>query len=406
MEPHALRAHEDYAASAADQWMNCAGSISLCAGLPEQRSAYADEGTRAHEVLQNWLEGVEPSLVAADEEMRDGVMKAVDYVVGRAFEHPYLQIWIEQRVKVSSRAAPDRVGGTSDIILYYPGVEMLEVIDFKYGAGVAVDVIGNKQMRIYALGAYEQRGLRVRRIRVTIIQPRAFHVDGPIRDEEFDIGELIDFHADVEEAIEQSLLLNPAFTPGEKQCRWCRGKSICPALQSRALEIVGQDFQSVTITQMPSAKGLTLDRLGYILGSKKMVLDYFEAVEEEAYRLAMDGAQIPGQKLVAATGRRAFEGSTAEVSKALGALSGLPPDEFTKQALLGVLEAEALIKTAAKPKGKAAVTEALKQFAFLTTKKSSGKLQLVGIEDPRPAVDPAQQAFQGVVMLPHITGEK
>ena len=94
------------------------------------------------------------------------------------------------------------------------------------------------------------------------------------------------------------------------------------------------------------------------------------------------------------------------MSKALGALSGLPPDEFTKQALLGVLEAEALIKTAAKPKGKAAVTEALKQFAFLTTKKSSGKLQLVGIEDPRPAVDPAQQAFQGVVMLPHITGEK
>lgn len=156
MESHALRAHEDYAASAADQWMNCAGSISLCAGLPEQRSAYAEEGTRAHEVLQNWLEGVQPSLVAADEEMRDGIMKVLDYVAARRAEHPNLQIWIEQRVKVSSRAAPDRVGGTSDIILYYPDLKMLEVIDFKYGEGVAVDVIGNKQMRVYALGAYEQ----------------------------------------------------------------------------------------------------------------------------------------------------------------------------------------------------------------------------------------------------------
>jgi hypothetical protein len=47
----------------------------------------------------------------------------------------------------------------------------------------------------------------------------------------------------------------------------------------------------------------------------------------------------------------------------------------------------------------------MKQFAFLTTKKSSGKLQLVGLEDTRPAVNPASEAFKGVVMLPHITGE-
>jgi hypothetical protein len=421
MVDHALRAHEDYAASAADQWMNCAGSIGLCAGLPEQRSPYAEEGTRAHEVLEVELRcllgGNDGADVAEAQavwaaipqheraEMRDGVDAAINYVEARLAECPDARIWIEKRVKVSSRAAPGRVGGTSDIMIYYPSLGLLEVIDFKYGAGVAVEVIGNKQMRIYGLGAYEMLQLNVSRIKVTIIQPRAFHPDGPIRSEEFDLVELLDFHADVEEAIEQTLLPNPTFTPGPKQCRWCNGRTICPAIQARAVGIAGQDFRSMTIVEMPSAKGLTPDQLGYILASKDMVVGYFKAVEEEAYRLALDGTQIPGQKLVAAIGRRAFEGTTAEVSAALGAITGLPASEFTEESLLGITETEKLIKTTLKPKGKDAVSEAMKQFAFLTTKKSSGKLQLVGLEDTRPAVNPASEAFKGVVMLPHITGE-
>ena len=402
MTDHASRSHKRFAASAAERWFNCPGSVALCDGLPEQRSIYAEEGTRAHEVLETILLSSTGTALAPSPEIAEAVQVAVDYVAARRAAHPNLKIWIEQQVTPEVLAAPGDVGGTSDIILYYPDEFLLEVVDYKHGAGVAVEAKGNKQMRTYADGAWNGFGLPVRTIRTTIIQPRAFHPDGPIRSEDLSVAELMDFHVDLEEAVERCLQPDAPLVPGEAQCRWCPAKTSCPALENRALAIAGEAFthvRQITPEALPDAKTLTPDRIGYILQAKRALLGWLEAVEEEGYRLAMAGTQIPGSKLVAATGRRAFEGTVEEVSTKLEEITGLPAKEFTKETLLGVVEAETLVKRQARDKKKA-----LEAFAFLTTKKSSGKLQLVSDDDKRPAVVPASEAFAGVVQLPHITG--
>jgi hypothetical protein len=406
MADHASRSHRKFAASAAERWMNCAGSVALCKGLPEQRSSYAEEGTRAHELLEKRLKtpGTTYAMVVNyDQESWDATDVAVDYVNARRAAHSNSSLLIERQVTPEVCAAPDDVGGTADIILYYPDELLLEVVDYKHGAGVAVEAKGNKQMRVYALGAWQNLKLEVQTIRTTIIQPRAFHPDGPIRSEDLSVAELMDFHVDLEEAAERCLQPDAPLVPGEAQCRWCPAKTICPALESRALAIAGEAFthvRQITPEALPDARTLTPDRIGYILQAKRALLGWLEAVEEEGYRLAMAGTQIPGSKLVAATGRRAFEGTVEEVSKQLEAITGLPAKEFTKETLLGVVEAETLVKRQAKDKKKA-----LEAFAFLTTKKSSGKLQLVADDDKRPAVVPVSEAFAGVVQLPHITGD-
>ena len=44
--------HAVLSASAAHRWMNCPGSISLCQGIPDKGSSYAEEGTLAHSLAE------------------------------------------------------------------------------------------------------------------------------------------------------------------------------------------------------------------------------------------------------------------------------------------------------------------------------------------------------------------
>ncbi len=52
-----LPAHDKYGCSTAARWIACPGSIAMCEGMPDTPSAYANEGTVAHEICAAVLQG-------------------------------------------------------------------------------------------------------------------------------------------------------------------------------------------------------------------------------------------------------------------------------------------------------------------------------------------------------------
>ena len=390
MANHASRAHSRFAASAAERWFACPGSIRLCEGVPERQSTYAEEGTRAHELLELYLMGIRQCEEDTDKEMMDAINVAIDYI--NTLSDGLEEAKFEQQLLLS-----EDVGGTADVVGYFPSTHTLRILDYKHGSGIAVEARNNKQLRIYALGALHNYKWQIDTAILTIIQPRAHHVDGPIRQDVVSILDLIDFETEVEEAVARCLEPDAPLIPGEVQCCFCPAASFCPAREAQALATIGNQFghvKQITKEALPDPKQLTPDRLGQILAAKDLIEDWLQSVQEEAYKSALAGVKIPGRKLVNPVGKRKWAFEVEPTAIDLAVLTMTSPDEWTETKLIGIVEAEKKLKPYGKP--------ALEQFAFLTTKQSSGKLQLVSEEDNRPAVDPASQAFKDVVQLPHI----
>jgi hypothetical protein len=123
--------------------------------------------------------------------------------------------------------------------------------------------------------------------------------------------------------------------------------------------------------------------------------------------LALDGVQIPGQKLVRPAGRRTWEGDVSKLAGELATMTNTQSSDWCELTMLGVTEAEGKLKAALRPLGKTAIAEGLTKFAFLAPKKYSDKLTLVPENDSRPAVNRVLDDLTDVKVLPHIasTGE-
>ena len=156
---HETRTHAVLSASASKRWLSCPPSAKLNAELPDTTSEYAREGTCAHELAEykvNKLLGIavddpRENLDFYDSEMEDCTDSYVQYISEQMSQYATPVVMVEQRLDFS-KYVPGGFG-TGDCIIVADDV--LTVIDFKYGKGVAVDSEGNPQMMLNALGALE-----------------------------------------------------------------------------------------------------------------------------------------------------------------------------------------------------------------------------------------------------------
>lgn len=301
--------HATYSASGSERWLNCPGSITLSDKAPPQPDGpYAEEGTRAHACLEFLLKNrkkIKPALALArkkyPEEMIVNALIALDYVARRLQALPGAEVFVETKVKLPV-SEPDQ-GGTCDIIIMDLFGE-LEVIDYKYGAGVVVSPVENSQAIYYGLSVAHKYDYNFSSVKLTIIQPRAAVGGEIIRSWDTTIDNLITWRGKFEVGIKAckkpDAKLIPSAEGGKDYCRFCPAKIICPAIGTRALARAKIDFAPLTgEVVIPKVKTVTVENLPKILKAADALETWITAIREHAFHLLQRGEKVPGFKLVA-----------------------------------------------------------------------------------------------------------
>ncbi|MDQ0154179.1 DUF2800 domain-containing protein [Robertmurraya andreesenii] len=374
MAQHAL-----LSASGAHRWMECTKAPRLEEMMEEETSVYAEEGTLAHEIAELKI-AKEAGLISKQkyanrikklrldpfftEEMDKATDVHKEFCIERFNEAKAATkdavIMLEQRLDYSPWV-PEGFG-TSDTTIITD--KTLEIIDLKYGKGIAVSAYENPQMKLYALGAINQFGILydLETIQMTISQPRL----DSISTFEMSVEDLLDWaETVVRPRAELAFKGEGDFVAGD-HCRFCKVRATCRARANENMKLASLDFQQPAL--------LTDEEVVEVLISIDNLISWAKDVQEFALAKAMDeNKQWPGMKLVEGRGSRKYTDENAVVETLVAA--GFNDDVIYKKSLNTITALE-------KELGKKAFEELL---GSLVT-KAPGKIKLVPEEDKRPEI--------------------
>lgn len=380
--------HAFLGASSAHRWLNCPPSARTCQNFPDTKSEYAAAGTLAHSIAElkarNYFLGGMPlkefkrqlKVLKAQPEYDKGMDAATDMYldhlreVSLEFQSPPF-VALETKVNYS-HIAPAGFG-TADCIMVGSG--RLCVIDYKNGAGVAVDAENNPQMMLYALGALHTYdavyGDSIEQVRMDIVQPNA----GGIKTWETSVTELNRWGT--EYAAPRALLAwegKGEYAAGE-WCRFCAAKAQCRARAEQYLALEQEKREPAL---------LTFSEIGDILSRAQSLASWVKQLEEFALHMTLEGNSISGWKAVEGRGSREWiDGTDAAFEKLVA--RGVPNALLWEQKPVTVAALE-------KSLGKKAFAEFSKDLVLT----KPGKPTLVPESDKRPAYNPAALAFTPV----------
>jgi hypothetical protein len=437
MSGHEDRQHKRFSPSQAERFFACPGSTNLLSRVSaREESPYAKEGTDAHTVLEHALrhgfrnakEAHEDSdlsifpLNTFDNYFYFSINAALNYVYGILDEYPDATMRLEQFITVPLPTSPGEADGYLDIEIYIPSIDTLYIIDFKHGAGVTKAAKGNKQLLQYGAGVVSAMETPPENVILVIVQPRAFHPDGIIREYPIFWMDLLYYLEELDAAVARSLRDDAELIPDDNgrttdHCRFCDAKTICPAREAAALSVVSQTFKTVIDIQKPKfpvIHTMDLERLGMIRMYGPMLRKWLDDVNEHILELARAGHKIPGAKLVETQAKREWYEGIENLPQKLAALIGCDVSEVTTQKMITITAAESLVvesfrKRAGRGKKNKAAEDARKAFAYFTLKQSSGNLTLADETDPRPEVNRASgfgQIVSATAQITDMTGEQ
>ncbi len=386
--------HSNISPSAAARWVACPGSVSLCANSPKQKtSLVAAEGTACHyfgeklltktftRAQLNAMEGetimVEDYEIEITEEMIESAIFYADTVEERVAEMKAQgkpsPVVLEIEKRVVAKSVDEHVYGTADAIIYQKGNELI-ISDLKYGKGVVVEVVGNKQGIIYAIGVMDTiAGWAFDKVTIGIIQPRARHEEGPVRWWTVTPAYLKEQAALLKKAVAATRAENPEFSAGS-HCRWCDGKANCPAMLGAVQKQAEIDFSDVrvlpSVHALKDVKSLSYEEMALALEWDEAISSWFSAIRERAKEALQNGESFPGYKLVEGKSNRKWI-DEAQVAQDFGALF----DVYEKK-LLSPAKLEKIVG-----KGK------LDAYTF----KPEASKTLAKVSDPRSAVRTSAQ---------------
>ena len=379
---HTQRAHALLSASGASRWLNCTPSARLEEEFgKEEASVYAAEGTLAHEFAEliirhtilkelsqaafeaRYYELLENDLYTED--MLDYVYQYVDYVkdefAASSIDTKDAVLIIEE--KVDLRQWIPESFGSCDAIIIADGT--MKVMDLKYGKGVPVSAIGNKQLMLYALGAYDKYSLMydIVNIDLHIVQPRINNINSW----SVEANELLNWAENTVIPAAKLAFNGQGQLKAGDWCKFCKVKARCRELYKANIELAKYDFASPQDL-------LTDDEIADIIDKVPRLVEWANSVLAYATEEAVENGKVwPGHKLVAGRSTRKF---TNEIDVANTLIKeGFERDAIfdTKLKSLTALE---------RVTGKKAFEALLGSYVV----KSEGKPTLVPLSDKRPAI--------------------
>lgn len=371
--------HSTFSASASHRLLSCPGSYALGQLHDKGRksSIYSAEGTLAHAMSEAAIfsgqapisflgqtRTVEQFEFTVDEEFVDAVQVYVDFIQGlRAMGYI---VALEQEVSPQVqweglKPLPIDLFGTCDCIAYNPDLRVLLIVDLKFGKGIPVEVANNPQTLYYASGAMDKNLLDVlvasagatnngvEEVRTVIVQPRAFHVDGPIRQHVYTPAEVRDWaRLTLYSGVRRALNDNGKTLCAGKWCRFCPALPHCSAPKDLLFDtaraaFLGAPLQNIPLPDDPGAAlpghEITDDMLGELLDQIDVLKPWFDALVALAQERSLAGHKIKGWKLVPKRALRRWADGAEEMLRTLDQ-SGLDPDLYSERTLLTPAQVE------------------------------------------------------------------
>lgn len=363
---HSTRAHAALSASSSARWLACPPSALAAAMYPSTATEFTQEGTQAHQIAELIASGKLPPK-DADREMVDCARGYADYIHEQTRSDD-ATVLLEQRVDFSPWVP--KGFGTADCILIQ-GIT-LDVIDYKYGKGVAVAAEDNPQMKLYGLGALNEFGYvyEIERVRLHIYQPRLNNISTfeTTADELLAWGENV-----VKPTAEKAAKGEGEWGPGE-HCRFCPHAGKCRALTQMCTERVNAHGMRGTVPVLAPWEVADVLRLEPVISL------WLKRVKDQALATLMNGGEVPGFKVVAGRGSRAWA-DDMEVAKILTD-AGFKTEEITETSLRSVAGME-------KALGKKKVAELVSGQIVA----HSGAPTVVPDSDKRPKYDRAAETI-------------
>jgi len=325
-------AHARLGPSAAEAWMTCAGYPNAVDGLADSSSEYAAEGTAAHSVSDDCLafgldaydfigsrltirERNDPALAWTfewTEADAHDLQPGLDEI--RAFEG---QFFGEQKVDLSDVMGVERQFGTLDRGVV--GQKLIVIGDLKWGRGIPVSPVRNKQLMLYGLGFWRniaRYATAATDFLFIIDQPRCPGGGGHWR---CTLDELLAFEQEVRVAALRTLDPAAPRTASEKGCYWCARRkqpptepgavSGCKTYDEFALDLIGSKFDAIDEAAEtgegfapPRLDRLSAERRSWIVRHKGAIEKWLEQLHAQVIHDALSGDPTPGLKLV--DGRR------------------------------------------------------------------------------------------------------
>lgn len=434
--------HARLSLSASAGWANCPDYPNAQIGIPDAPSEIAQKGTCSHWVLEQSLifnapprEFIGKMVLIEDSTGDIIVLKEDEWDEGPYVFHPHEDleaelvghVWtvteqmadyaqvaathayriaqdIDGELKPERRVNPgilldrDDCYGTADITIV--GEREFHIYDLKTGFQ-RVLAQGNFQLLLYAIGVLadmppEQR-MQMKEVTIGIIQPTM--AEGyQITTSTFSILDLwiwVDWFRKRAKLTDEE---HPVRIPGETQCKWCRAKPTCPALQKSMFgglfelneehetrEQIVVHGEAVT-TREPQELGL--ETLSAILELIPLARDWLTAVESYALDLMMEGTAVPGHKLVRKLSRKKWTEDDATVIKRLTTNLKIPKDDvIAPEKPIGPPKVQKIVANYEKlyPDKKPLTDLKRKNFDKMWI-KPLGEITIAPESDPRPAI--------------------
>lgn len=377
LNDHSARAHALLSASSAHRWLECPSSAVAAEAYPNQDTEYTREGTLAHEIAELFarcrIEGREPEdkkAFAANPlyayEMLEHASSYADYIQ-ELVKGDDAVVLLEQRVDFSPWV-PDGFG-TADCIIIQGAT--MDVIDYKYGQGVAVSAEDNPQEKLYGLGALNDYGIAydIDTVRLHIFQPRINNVS-------VDDLQAADLLAWAEQVVKPVAVKAAAGKGGYAAGAWCK---FCPhAGKCRTLTKVCTEYVE-THSLRAAIPTLAPHEVAEVLGMEPLISLWLKRIRDQALTTMLNGGEIPGYKVVEGRGSRAWTNEEI-VTNALQ-ISGFKLSQITKTELLSVAAMERAI-------GKKPVKEILAEMVV----SKAGAPTVAAASDKRPAYSKLAEA--------------
>lgn len=376
MNDHSQRAHALLSASSSHRWLNCPPSAVAAEAYENEGTDYTREGTLAHEVAELVAQidaKITPDFIAdlknwtgsedVTQEMVDCAAGYRDYIQEQ-IRIDNAQVMLESRVDFSPWV-PDGFGTADCIILQG---DTMDVIDYKYGKGVAVSAEDNPQMKLYGLGALNDYGFawEIETIRVHIYQPRMNNVSIF----EFRVKDLLEWAEKIVKPIADQAAQGKGKYNAGAWCKFCPHAGRCRQLTKICTELVETHGLKVKVPVLAPFE------VAEILALEPLISLWLKRVKDQALSSMLHGEQVPGFKVVAGRGSRQWA-DDLEAAKLLQE-AGYSQEDITKTELLSVAAME-------KALGKKKVAE-LVGGQILT---HTGAPTIAPETDKRPVYNPA-----------------